>query len=184
MVQKRHPQVASIMLQGFNGGRHQLERCKRVRHVSCGGRLRVAHLVGSGRWSPPSNSNGHGRPISASARVTALRVKHSGRAPLARNTTHTASSRTRSRSVSGWTPLFEAIRVLPDLATHEVPAPVVPRIASTCPSPFLPAAAGVAVHSTALATTCQLARLQGCWGCVGLPLKKPSPGYAVREVRA
>ena len=112
---------------------HQFEHCKRVRHVSCRGRLRVAHMVGPGRWNPPSNSNRHGRSISAKARVAAFRVEHSRRTPLARDTSHFASSRTRSRSVSGWSPLCEAIRVLPDLATHEVPAPVIQRFAPSSP---------------------------------------------------
>ena len=51
--------IAQRMLQGAqrrSPPNHQHERCKRVRHVSCGGRLRVAHLVGSGRWSAPSDS--------------------------------------------------------------------------------------------------------------------------------
>ena len=43
---------------------------------------------------------------------------------------------------------------------------------------------GVAVHSTALATTGQHARLQGCLGGVGLPSRAPSPGYAGREAHA
>ena len=87
----------------------------------------------------------------------------------------------RSRSVSGWTPLFETIRVLPDLATHEVPASVIPHLAPSSLAPCLPAAAGVAVHSIALATPVSL---RGCWDGVGLPLRAPSPGYAVREERA
>ena len=42
----------------------------------------------------------------------------------------------------------------------------------------------MAVHSIALANTGQLARLQVCWSGVDLPLKAPSPGYPVREMRA
>ena len=47
-------------------------------------------------------------------------------------------------------------------------------VLSTCPSPCLPVTAGVAVHSTALATTGQVARSQGCWGGVGSLWRAPS----------
>ena len=90
--------VAGVQRRSSN---HQFERCERVRHVSCGGRLRVAHLIGSGRWSPPSNSNGHGRPISAEARVAAFRVGHGGRTPFARDTSHVAPQRVLVGSQGG-----------------------------------------------------------------------------------
>ena len=63
----------------------------------------------------------------------------------------------------------------PDFATHHVLVPVFPCVAPPPPSPCLPATAGVAVHSTTLATTSQLAWLQECWGEVGLPSRAPSP---------
>ena len=45
-------------------------------------------------------------------------------------------------------------------------------VVSTCPSPCLPATAGVAVHSTALATTSQHARMQGALGRRGFALER------------
>ena len=74
--------------------------------------------------------------------MAAFRVGHGGRTPFARDTSHVASPTARSRSVSGWTPLFETIRVLPDLATHEVPASVIPHLAPSslalAPLPVFP----------------------------------------------
>ena len=55
-------------------------------------------------------------------------------------------------------------------------------VVSTCPSS--PATACVAVHSTTLATTGQLAQLQGCWGGVGSPSRAPSPRFTRREAHA
>ena len=70
--------------------------------------------------------------------------------------------------------------MLPDFATHQVLVPVfpcaVPSVVSTSPSLCLLATAGVAVHSTALATTGQFALLPA-WVRRS---RAPSPGFAGR----
>ena len=189
MVQKRHPQVAGIMLQGLNGGRQTIslnvarECATSLAEAGC--ELPTwLDLVDGVRPPIPMDmgihfSQGKGGSISCRTRwKNATCTRHF---PCC--LPHSA--------------LSFGLRVDPSLRDHSCVAR--PRdsrssslshsascsfVACTWPSPCLPAVAGVAVHSTALATTGQLVRLQGCWGGVGLPLRAPSPGYAVREEHA
>ena len=135
MVQKRHPQVAGIMLQGLNGG-GEMASMNVVREC-------VASLADAGCVLP-----------------SWFELVDGVRPPVPEDTGDRDSPSSR-----------------PSLSV------CCSSVVSTCPSPCLPVTAGVAVHSTALATTGQLARLQGCWG-VGSLSRAPSPGFAEREAHA
>ena len=168
-VQKRHPQVASIMLQGLNGGRRQTISLNVARE--CATSLAEAgcelptwlDLVDGVRPPIPMDMGDPFQPR--------------------QGWQHFVSNTVEERHLRETLPcllqnaLSFGLRVDPSLRGHScVARPCGSRssspshsaycsfVASTCPSPCLPAAAGVAVHSTALATTGQLARLQGWRG--------------------
>ena len=187
MVQKRHPQVAGIMLQGLNGG-GEMASMNVVREC-------VASLADAGCVLPSWFELVDGvRPPVPEGTSDPFQPRQ-GWQHFVWNTVEELHLREalpalpppqRSLVRSQGGPLSSRPFVCCPTSRSFCPSLSVccSSVVSTCPSPCLPVTAGVAVHSTALATTGQLARLQGCWGGVGSLSRAPSPGFAEREAHA
>ena len=189
MVQKRHPLVAGIMLQGLNGGGEMASlnvarEC--VASLADAGCVLPSwfELVDEVRPPVPEDTGDPFQPHQgwqhfASNTVEQLHLREAlltlppFQRALVRSQGGPLSSRPFVCCPTSQLTKFssQSFRVLLFRRLH-LPFPLSSRNCS------------LAVHSTALATTGQLARLQVCWGGVGSPSKAPSPGFAGREPHA